>query len=74
MDDDDWSECTPPSVRLRFIDLAVIATTLLRDVAQDVADACELLSDVVIGHANHQLDQRIFATEAALEIERLTGE
>lgn len=71
MDDDEYGPCVP-SRPMRRIDVAVIAATMLRDIASDVAQAFDLLADVVMGHANHQVDRDTFRMEAALEIERLT--
>lgn len=69
MDDDDcWER---PSRPFRLIDLAVVFTTLVRDLTGDIAQACDSLAELAIGHANHRIDQKRFLAEAALEIESL---
>lgn len=71
--DDECDCCTEVTARpFRLIDLAVIIASMARDIAGDIEHGLSLLTDCVMGHANHQVNQREFREQVAREIEALT--
>ena len=55
-------------------DFVVLGLNVLSGAAEAVSETLQTLQVLVAAHANHKNDQRIFHQEAAIQIERLTGD
>lgn len=72
----DEEEFDVESTNRKFVplDLVGIAAAFVSDIAQSTADAFEAFGVVMKLHANYQRYQTDFHQEAAIDIEKITGE
>lgn len=78
MDDDDFTDefgiCVVPPRARRFQAADVMTAFLIvpRDIFQASANLFDRLSDITFEHSNWKTEQRKFASEAGLAIEKIT--
>lgn len=75
MDDEEFfAEQSLASRKFRKMDLLVYGLDFAGDSIRLVADLFDNLRDLAAMHVNYEIDRDKFANEAAMEIERMTGE
>ncbi len=70
---DDVEETYTRSVAARPIDWVIVGLDFARNVAEGGARGIGVAEMVLIGHANHQNDRRVFEDEARRQIETITN-
>lgn len=74
-DDDDYGEETPDlgrSAPVRKIDWLIVGLDYARQVAAATSSFIWSAEQLLIGQANHQVDQAVFMDEARRQIEMMT--
>lgn len=62
-----------PAAKIRAIDLVIVGTTFLTNIANAVHTAFDNLDDRLRMHANYRREQDDFAAEVGMTIEKIAG-